>query len=154
MSKWKKLLHKQNTRHFAWPEGWDPAEHIAEQLECAPERVREHLSPSIRSGEVEVKSFTIWDSETGRKVVKTGFRIAGKSQGTAAKSQAPAQKSQGSSAKSQGRPDRWPFSEGARVTSLGRTAVGTVRNGRIHWESGIVTTPTSNSTKKKLRLAK
>lgn len=71
---WKKHYHKQNARHYAWPDGWDPAEVIAEQLECSPERVREHLAPSIRAGDVEVKSFTIWDGE--RKVLKTGFRIA------------------------------------------------------------------------------
>jgi predicted ArsR family transcriptional regulator len=73
--KWKKLVNKQNQKHFAWPAGWDTAEEIAEQLECSPERVREHLSPSIKAGEVECKQHTIWDAETGRKITKTGFRV-------------------------------------------------------------------------------
>jgi hypothetical protein len=75
---WKKHLHKQNAKAFSWPAGWDTAEIIAEQLECSPERVREHLAPSIRNGEVEVKTFTIWDNDTERKISKTGFRMAGK----------------------------------------------------------------------------
>jgi hypothetical protein len=75
--KWKKLVNKQNQKHFAWPEGWDTAEQIAEQLECSPERVREHLSPSIKAGEVECKQHTIWDAETGRKITKAGFRVVG-----------------------------------------------------------------------------
>lgn len=75
---WKRHLHKQNAKTFSWPAGWDTAETIAEQLECAPERVREHLAPSIRSGEVEVKTFTIWDGDTERKISKTGFRMCNK----------------------------------------------------------------------------
>lgn len=148
--KWKKLLHKQNARHFAWPEGWDPAEVIAEQLECSPERVREHLAPSIRSGEVEAKQFTIWDSETGRKVIKTGFRIAGKSQAQAAKSQAA---STLDSRPLTQRKDRWPFSEGVKIKRLDSDTIGIVNGRSIHWQDGRVTTPVSLSSKKKLRLA-
>lgn len=155
--KWKKLVHKQNARHYAWPAGWDTAEQIAEQLECSPERVREHLAPSIRAGEVEVKQFTIWDSETERKVVKTGYRIAG------AKSQAPALKSQGDAVKSQDRqksvddavssPVRWPFHEGAKIKRMDSPRIGVVKSGRIHWEDGKVNVP-SLSTARKLRLAR
>jgi hypothetical protein len=154
--KWKKLVHKANARHYAWPSGWDPAEVIAEQLECSAERVREHLAPSIRAGEVEVKQFTIWDSETERKVVKTGYRIAG------AKAQAPALKSQAEAIKSQNRqktvdsaissPVRWPFHEGAKIKRIDSARIGVVKSGRIHWEDGKVNIP-SRSTAHKLRLA-
>jgi hypothetical protein len=146
--KWKKLLHKQNARHYAWPPGWDTAESIAEQLECAPERVREHLAPSIRAGEVEVKQFTIWDGETGRKVTKTGFRIGGlKSQADGAKSQAPDPKSQAT------KRDRWPFFEGAKIRRMDSPRIGVVKGGRINWEDGRVAIP-SKSQQTKLRLAK
>ena len=144
--KWKKLLHKQNARHFAWPAGWDTAETIAEQLECSPERVREHLAPSIRAGEVEVKQFTIWDGETGRKIAKTGFRMAG------LKSQAPTTKSQAPALKSQGRSDRWPFKEGAIIRRMDSQRIGVVKGGRIEWEDGIIAIP-SKSQQQKLRLA-
>ena len=146
--KWKKLLHKQNAQHYAWPpssEGWDTAETIAEQLECSPERVREHLAPSIRSGEVEVKTFTIWDVETERKIQKVGFRSARKSQAPAPKSQAPA-------AKSQGRPDRWSFTDGAKIRRMDSPRIGVVKSGRIHWEDGKISLP-SKSQQTKLRLA-
>ena len=150
--KWKKLIHKQNSRHYAWPASWDPAEVIAEQLECSPERVREHLSPSIRAGEVEVKQFTVWDSETERKIVKTGYRIAG------AKSQAPVTKSQnrqksGDSGVSS--LERWPFSEGAKILRPDNPRrIGIVKNGQIYWNDGKVTVPGSSSQRQKLRLAK
>jgi hypothetical protein len=145
--KWKSLLHKQNARHFAWPAGWDPAEVIAEQLECSPERVREHLAPSIRAGEVEVKQFTIWDSETGRKVIKTGFRIGGKSENRQ-KSVDPATK------RNNPRPERWPFYEGAAIVRCDApNRIGKVVGGEIHWSDGRVAIP-SRSTAHKLRLKK
>ena len=159
--KWKKLLHKQNARHYAWPPGWDTAESIAEQLECSPERVREHLAPSIRAGEVEAKQFTIWDGETGRKVIKTGFRIGGlKSQADGAKSQAPDPKSQAKADNRQKsvdsaskRPDRWPFRDGAVIRRMDSPRIGVVKSGKIDWEDGRVAIP-SKSQQTKLRLAK
>ena len=153
--KWKKQLHKQNARHFAWPAGWDPSEAIAEQLECSPERVREHLAPSIRSGEVEAKQFTIWDAETGRKIIKTGFRIGGaKSQSHEPKSQDKSDNRRKSVDSASNNPDRWPFSEGARIRRTDSPAVGIVKSGSIHWHDGRVTKPTSLHTIKKLRLLK
>ena len=141
--KWKKLLHKQNARHYAWPPGWDTAESIAEQLECAPERVREHLAPSIRAGEVEVKQFTIWDGETGRKVIKTGFRIGQDKSDNRQKSVDSASK----------RPDRWPFREGAVIRRMDSPRIGVVKAGKIEWEDGKIAIP-SKSQQTKLRLAK
>jgi len=140
--KWKKLLHKQNARHFAWPPGWDTAEAIAEQLECSPERVREHLAPSIRAGEVEAKQFTIWDAETGRKVIKTGFRIGG------AKTE-----SRVESRESSAKRDRWPFFEGAKIRRMDSPRIGVVNGGKIEWEDGRIAIP-SKSQQSKLRLAK
>jgi len=69
-----------NAKVYAWPSGWDDQETIASQLECSPERVREHLAPGIRAGEIEVKTFTVWDPQNERKVQKTGFRIVNRSE--------------------------------------------------------------------------
>lgn len=151
--KWKKLLSKQNARHYAWPAGWDPAEVIAEQLECSPERVREHLAPSIRAGEVEVKVFTIWDEETGRKLQKTGFRIAGAKTPAPVKNNLVKSQDRRKSVDYVPKPDRWPFWEGARIKRMDRGNCGTVKGGAIHWDSGTVTTPSSKQVTKKLRLA-
>lgn len=147
--KWKKLLHKQNAKHYAWPAGWDTAEEIAEQLECSPERVREHLAPSIRAGEVECKQFTIWDAETGRKVIKTGFRIGASKTETRVegKSPTPSSKLQAPNR------DRWPFFEGAKIRRMDSPRIGVVKSGKIEWEDGRIAIP-SKSQQTKLRLAK
>jgi hypothetical protein len=71
---WKHLVNKTNASAFAWPEGWDTREEVAEQLDCSPDRVREVLAPAIRAGAVEIKDFKVW--EDGRFVRKTGFRAA------------------------------------------------------------------------------
>jgi hypothetical protein len=145
--KWKKLLHKQNAKHYAWPPGWDTAESIAEQLECSPERVREHLAPSIRAGEVECKQFTIWDSESGRKIIKTGFRIGG------AKTVESSKPSTLDSRPSTRPKDRWPFFEGAKIRRMDSPRIGFVKSGKIEWEDGRIAIP-SKSQQTKLRLAK
>ncbi len=152
--KWKKLVHKQNARHYAWPAGWDTAEQIAEQLECSPERVREHLAPSIRAGEVEVKQFTIWDGETERKVVKTGYRISGKkAEVESRETRVESSKSPASNSKHPATsPLRWPFREGSIIKRMDAPRIGVVKSGRIHWEDGKVNVP-SASTARKLRLA-
>ena len=148
--KWKKLVHKQNARHYAWPSGWDTAEQIAEQLECSPERVREHLAPSIRAGEVEMKQFTIWDGETERKVVRTGFRISCRKEAMDGQ-----ESGVESSRVSPHRADRWPFSEGARIMRPDNPKrIGLVKNGRIHWNDGKVSIPAGASQASKLRLTK
>jgi hypothetical protein len=150
--KWKKLLHKQNARHYAWPPGWDTAEEIAEQLECSPERVREHLAPSIRAGEVECKQFTIWDSESGRKVIKTGFRIGGQKKPETGNLK-PEKPSTLDSRPSTRPRDRWPFFEGAIIRRMDSPRIGIVKSGTIEWEDGRIALP-SKSQQTKLRLAK
>jgi hypothetical protein len=154
--KWKKLLHKQNAKHYAWPHGWDTAEEIAEQLECSPERVREHLAPSIRAGEVECKQFTIWDSESGRKIIKTGFRIGGAKTETRVESRE--SRVEGKSPTSSSKlpatnRDRWPFFEGAIIRRMDSPRIGVVKSGSIEWEDGRIAIP-SRSQQTKLRLAK
>lgn len=71
---WKTYVATQNAKTFVLPPGWDSRETIAEQLECAPERVREHLQPGIAAREIEVKQFPVWDSGLGRKVTVTAYR--------------------------------------------------------------------------------
>jgi hypothetical protein len=150
---WKKHVHKQNAKHFAWPAGWDTSEVIAEQLECSPERVREHLAPSIRSGEIEVKSFTIWDSETERKIVKVGFRIStGKRSHSISEESTDSKKESPSSSAMR---ERWPFYEGAKIMRPDNPSrTGIVKGKMIHWCDGKVATANSASQRLKLRLAK
>jgi hypothetical protein len=74
MTNWKTFVNKDSAKRFVLPPGWDSREVIADQLECSPDRVREVLAPAIRSGEVEVKQFPVWDAKLGRKVMVTAFR--------------------------------------------------------------------------------
>ena len=69
---WKNEVNRINKAAFSWPKGWSTREEIAEQLECSPDRVREVLAPGIKSGDIEVKDFQVW--EDGRKIRKTGYR--------------------------------------------------------------------------------
>jgi len=71
---WKTYVATQNAKTFVLPPGWDSRETIAEQLECSPEKVREHLQPGIAAREIEVKQFPVWDSGLGRKVIVTAYR--------------------------------------------------------------------------------
>jgi hypothetical protein len=75
---WKNYVATQNAKAFVLPPGWDSRETIAEQLECAPERVREHLQPGIAAREIEVRQFPVWDAELGRKIVVTAYRKSGR----------------------------------------------------------------------------
>lgn len=146
MAKWNKIVSDHNRRAFKWPSGWSTREEIAEELECSPERVQEILAPAIRAGEVERAQHPIWDDATRRKILVTGYRPSVVKKDDIEKSE--------SLMKSEQPKDRWPFSEGARITRMGCSTIGTVRGKQVHWDSGVITTPNSNSTIKKLRLVR
>ena len=71
---WKATVAKLNSKHFAFPAGWDARDAIAAQLECSPDRVDTLLGPGLKSGEVEKQQFPVWDSRLGRKVLVWGYR--------------------------------------------------------------------------------
>jgi|GEM_PF-2752365 len=71
---WKHYVAQQNAKAFTLPPGWDSRESIAEQLECSPEKVREHLQPGIASKAIECRSFPVWDGQLGRKIAVTAYR--------------------------------------------------------------------------------
>lgn len=71
---WRTFVEKKNAKTFVLPSGWDSRDKIAEQLECSPDRVDDHLRPAIKSGEVERQQFPVWDSQLKRKVLVTAYR--------------------------------------------------------------------------------
>lgn len=146
--KWKTQLHKQNIKHYAWPKGWDTAEQVADQLECGVDRVKDHLAPSIKNGEVECKQHTVWCEETGRKVIKTGFRLVS----SKTISEKAEKTVSGVIFNKLDRNDRWPFYEGAKIHRPDSPRVGTVKKGVIHWSDGTQSMPKSLSSVQKLRL--
>lgn len=71
---WKAAVSKLNSKHFAFPAGWDTRDTIAAQLECSPDRVDTLLGPGLKSGEIEKQQFPVWDARLGRKVLVWGYR--------------------------------------------------------------------------------
>jgi DNA-binding CsgD family transcriptional regulator len=75
---WKTYVEKKNAKIYVLPAGWDSKDTIAEQLECSPDKVRDHLRPALASGEVEEKQFKVWNADLGRCVLVTAYREAQK----------------------------------------------------------------------------
>lgn len=70
---WKSLVEKENARTFVLPPGWDSRETVAEQLECSPEKVDDHLRPALRSGKVQKQQFKVWDKNLKRNVMVIAY---------------------------------------------------------------------------------
>jgi len=77
---WKTYVEKKNAKTYVLPEGWDSRETIAEQLECSPEKVRDHLRPALQAKEVLEQRFNVWDAGLKRCVMVTAYREAAKKQ--------------------------------------------------------------------------
>ena len=139
MPNWNRIIENSNKKAYKWPDGWDSKETIAEQLECSPERVAEHLSSAIRNGEVEKKLITCWDDALKRKVSAFGYRPISKVES----------KSQQLSSTI-----KWPPAEGIRVSRRDNPkSKGThIGKGKIQWDNGHITQP-KGSTIKKIILA-
>lgn len=73
---WKTLVEKENARTFVLPKGWDSRDTIAAQLDCSPERVRDHLRPALKSGKVKEQQFKVWDPNLKRNVMVTAYSEA------------------------------------------------------------------------------
>jgi len=71
---WKAIVERKSAEVYRLPEGWDSRDTVANNLVCSPERVSEILRPAIKSGEVETKSFPVWDRESKRVVRVTAYR--------------------------------------------------------------------------------
>lgn len=78
---WKSYVEKKNAKTFVLPIGWDARDAIAEQLECSPDKVDDHLRPSLKSGDVEKAIFPVWDSVLKRMVRVVAYRETQKATG-------------------------------------------------------------------------
>jgi hypothetical protein len=74
---WKNYVEKQNEKTFTLPPGWDAREKVADELECSPERVDEHLRPGLKSGEIEKQQFRVWDKRLKKIVLVIAYRRKG-----------------------------------------------------------------------------
>lgn len=71
---WKSFLETTQAKTYVLPKGWDTKEKVAEMLGCSDERVRLLLSPAIKSGEVEMKVFPVFDKVTHTVRRVTAYR--------------------------------------------------------------------------------
>lgn len=76
MKNWKQFVEKKNAKTYVLPEGWDSRDTIAEQLECSPEKVDDHLRPALKSGEVIKQQFKVWNAELKRLTFVTAYKEA------------------------------------------------------------------------------
>lgn len=73
---WKSFVEKKNAKTFVLPEGWDSRDKVAEQLECSPDKVDDHLRPALKSGEILKQQFKVWDGNLKRIVFVTAYKEA------------------------------------------------------------------------------
>lgn len=70
---WLALTEKENAKAYVLPRGWDSRDDVAAQLDCAPEKVDDHLRPAIKSGKVHKDTFKVWDSRLKRCVMTIAY---------------------------------------------------------------------------------
>ena len=70
----KRIVENSNAKLYVLPEGWTPRDKVAEQLECSPDRVAQHLKPAIKEGTIETNVFPVWDKLTKRVIRVTAYR--------------------------------------------------------------------------------
>ena len=75
---WKTFVEKKNAKTFVLPAGWDSRDVVADQLECSPEKVDDHLRPALKSGEVIKQQFKVWDDGLKRLILVVAYREASK----------------------------------------------------------------------------
>ena len=71
---WKSLVETSLASENVLPEGWDSRETVAAQLQCSEDRVRVLLGSAIKTRQVEMKVFPVWDKLTKRVMRVTAYR--------------------------------------------------------------------------------
>jgi len=80
---WSGIVERKNAEIYRLPVGWDSREVVAEKLNCSPERVSEILRHAVKAGEVEKKTFPVWDKANKRVLQVVAFRPAAPKSGVA-----------------------------------------------------------------------
>lgn len=73
---WKTYAEKKNAETYVLPHGWDSRDAVANQLECSPEKVDDHLRPGLKAGEIQKQQFRVWDAALKRLVMVTAYAKA------------------------------------------------------------------------------
>lgn len=70
---WKSVVEKINAETFILPDGWDSRDSIAEELECSPEKVDDHLRPGLKSGRFIKQQHKVWDKNLKRNIMVIAY---------------------------------------------------------------------------------
>lgn len=73
---WAKTVAAINREKYTIPEGWDTRDQVAQELQCAPDRVADLLKPGLQSGKIERQEFPVWDDARRMTVRVSCFRVA------------------------------------------------------------------------------
>lgn len=73
---WLKTVDSINSKRFTTPEGWETRDQVAESLQCDPSKVGDLMKPGVDSGEIERKSFPVWDQNRRMTVQVVCYRLA------------------------------------------------------------------------------
>jgi hypothetical protein len=136
MNPWKALVVKHKAKSVRpIPEGWLTRAQVAEKLGCSESRVNDNLRSAIKSKDVLVDKFPIWDAIEGKIVSIQCYSLSSRKS-----KDAPGKPS----------PSKWPFTEGAKVRRKdGSKGAGVVLSGnRIQWNSGLITSPKGRTLEK------
>lgn len=74
MTNWKKVRAEIATKEYKVPAGWDCLESVAEDLEVHPDKVTEILSYGIKSGDILLQKFAVYEPKIGRVVHRPFLR--------------------------------------------------------------------------------
>lgn len=70
---WKSVVEKINSETFVLPDGWDSRDSIAEELDCSPEKVDDHLRPGLKSGRFVKQQHKVWDKNLKRNIMVIAY---------------------------------------------------------------------------------
>lgn len=73
---WKTYAEKKNAETYVLPHGWDSRDAVANQLECSPDKVDDHLRPGLKAGEIQKQQFRVWEPALKRLVMVTAYAKA------------------------------------------------------------------------------
>lgn len=74
---WTKAVNTINKQRYVIPEGWSTRDQVAEDLQCAPDKVATLLKPGLENGTFDKQDFSVWDDGRRMAVRVTCYRIAG-----------------------------------------------------------------------------
>jgi len=137
MNPWKALVVKHKAKSVRpIPEGWLTRAQVAEKLGCNESRVNDNLRSAIKSKDVLVEKFPIWDAIEGKVVSIQCYSLSNRKPKETPASGAKVSR------------QKWPFPEGTNVRRKDGGSGVVISGNRIQWDTGVVTAPKGRTLEK------